>query len=332
MAIGAAAILLLLGWKLDSLLHVWAQSIIEAERAAATKRHEEWLGSAKTELVTVRDGLIAFQRERRTELDAISTAGTEAAESIRANKTKSEADQTVLLEHLRTAVSTAQQSANDLAYQRGVLNDLQAAAVAVTRRDASAIREQLLGNDQFLVGMREAIKAAPPMPVGTVVGSVLDPPAFAKVVDQAHVCANPGEAITPDIRWVLARGQRLPTDSGLSKALRVEEGHEAFVADLRAMFLRGVNYQRADEFKDPDGERSAGTPQPHLLANHRHALTVGEDLYGQGSHGGGGFTGSDTGRAKPLSVGVGGLPGAEGTRAVETRPSNVAVYFYMRVN
>jgi hypothetical protein len=101
--------------------------------------------------------------------------------------------------------------------------------------------------------------------------------------------------------------------------------------DLRGVFLRGVNEGRGDGKQDPD-ERKAGSYQQDALQEHGHKTdakaweeTTKGDNYGYRT---------SQHKASPASVdNVTNLKGARAASvAVETRPRNVAVYYYIKIN
>jgi hypothetical protein len=166
------------------------------------------------------------------------------------------------------------------------------------------------------------------IPVGTIVASLLQPHAFLKQVGDIAVF-HPENS-----KWILADGEK---DIGAS-----EYGKAALTAkspDLRGMFLRGVNLTRTDA--DPDGAaRAAGgfqgdatrlPPSAKITGNgaHKHSISAGaaERGWGQLEIGDGGGGGG------PLSTGEDGVHTHDLTGGdVETRPKNVAVYYYLKIN
>jgi hypothetical protein len=162
-------------------------------------------------------------------------------------------------------------------------------------------------------------------PVGTVVSSILSPIDFAVAT---------GETEGDDIKnrkWILADGESV-LGTEYSKTT-----HNKVAPDLRGMFLRGI---------DVAGIRHAGEIQPFATARPSSiGFTGTTSSDGMHSHSGGaGFSKtdrfdvpggpiassgpSDTGKAgdhtHKVEINAGGDE--------ETRPVNVAVYFYIKIN
>lgn len=150
------------------------------------------------------------------------------------------------------------------------------------------------------------------MPIGTIIPSMLKPELFKKQYPYSD-------------KWVLAMGQKVSTEWEYYK----EFGDESPIPDLRGMFLRGMNVNGG---QDPD-VRSAGSPQEDALKKHEHnttatelgseKLTVKWPPYGKDKQ----YGYTEDGYARKASVTT------EGANAsTETRPKNVAVYFYIKIN
>jgi hypothetical protein len=97
--------------------------------------------------------------------------------------------------------------------------------------------------------------------------------------------------------------------------------------DLRGMFLRGLNSfdigkVRDDGKEDPDGkDRSAASFQIDMLQEHNHKVSSKTADTGQ--------------KGRKLPYRNGGLDGdwqTENYGGSETRPKNVAVYYYIKIN
>ena len=141
--------------------------------------------------------------------------------------------------------------------------------------------------------------------IGDIKYSIIEPGAFEK----AH----------PD--WKLLKGQTIEIDSGLGK-LGITQ-----LPDARGMFLRGMNWSRNDEFADADGDnRNILTPQKDSIRTHSHSIqniysianagtpwSNADDHNNVGSHYGTQIQTSETGIA-------------------ETRPGNIALYIYIKIN
>ncbi len=138
------------------------------------------------------------------------------------------------------------------------------------------------------------------LPVGSIIASMLPPQAFAQEDSNS--------------RWAYANGQNV---SGSLYAISIGEN----VPDLRGLFLRGINSGRSDFGRDPGGERKAGNYQGDDFKSHNHTYVIRVDGYGNipkaGNTGG------------PPSGYAGQTNNAGGA---ETRPKNIAVHYYVRIN
>lgn len=119
--------------------------------------------------------------------------------------------------------------------------------------------------------------------------------------------------------WVYAAGQRLETGDS--------------VPDLRGQFLRGIDYVvtgRPATGLDPEGTRKAGSGQSDAFQGHRHAYdgtpVVAKPPQQYGAGGAYGFYAA-SGVLDPIPDGIHGNP----RTASETRPKNIAVYWYVKV-
>ena len=156
------------------------------------------------------------------------------------------------------------------------------------------------------------------LPVSTIVQSLLPPALFADQVNDPTVF-DPRTT-----KWVIADGK---LDITLSKYGQLT--NKRFVPDLRGMFLRGMNEGRSDSYKDPDQNRQVGSFQSDMTKSHSHNanLKLGAEPLGQharskqaaGAHG----SPSDSWVSDELISNSGGI---------ETRPKNVSVYFYIKIN
>jgi hypothetical protein len=169
-------------------------------------------------------------------------------------------------------------------------------------------------------------------PVGSVVATLMPLAAFAQIADTTAWKPADGRDAPAGSRYRQLIGQRLP--------------------DLRGMFLRGTNTfrpgePRDDGQQDPDTDRAAGSYQPDALQSHKHA----DRGHGHGTDAAQqtGSTSADNSRERAAppdppraTIHAGhadlGDPVDSGTGAgavrhgPETRPKNVAVYYYVRVN
>lgn len=158
------------------------------------------------------------------------------------------------------------------------------------------------------------------LPIGTIVSSMLPPTQFRQEAGNGWVLAN-GRSVTDSRYAVLTGKENIP--------------------DLRGMFLRGLNEGRTDDFADPQGNRDAGSDQPQAYKKHRHEISNGDrglviadtEIHTDGSNQ----------VASQYSYGRGDRyvdPGdpetyfaaPNDTGSTETRPNNVAVYYYIKID
>lgn len=92
--------------------------------------------------------------------------------------------------------------------------------------------------------------------------------------------------------------------------------------DLRGVFLRGLNLGRSDPYMDPEGDnREAGDPQKDSIREHRHGINP--------------KTWSVSGSG-PVTLTSGKVRAdlqeyTDNFGGNETRPKNVAVYYYIKI-
>jgi len=173
--------------------------------------------------------------------------------------------------------------------------------IAVSAPKTKALKEEL------------DLKKIVNLPIGTIVPSMLQPTEFAKAV---------GDLDRETIEWALADGQKDITNS-----LYGQLSGRTYTPDLRGMFLRGMNEGRNDGKQDPEPDRTAGDDQEDALQKHGHETNA--RMHGWGAEGDDtqGWT-KRAGEAPQASVTT--VTGAR--TADETRPKNVAVYFYIKIN
>lgn len=161
-------------------------------------------------------------------------------------------------------------------------------------------------------------------PVGTVVASLLDFQSF-----RAHL-GETGDWDPNTSKWAPANGQSVAGSEYWRIKSGGTEGTETSVPDMRGLFLRGLNAigpgyeQRADGKQDPDEtRRTAGMYQADSFERHHHELRaplrVGTQIHGPGWA----TDAPDVERS---------IATDERGEAAETRPRNVAVYYYVRIN
>ena len=157
-------------------------------------------------------------------------------------------------------------------------------------------------NFQFLMSKVDSLQTritsleTAELPIGTVIGTM-----------------TPMDTVNEI--WVLADGRTATTEY-------FQATGNSNIPDLRGMFLRGLNEGRVDGKEDPDPDfegnvRVAGSYQADELKSHAHTedLSTGDnsDTFSGGSYGGRNIVNT----------------GATGGN--ESRPRNMAVYWYVKV-
>lgn len=151
------------------------------------------------------------------------------------------------------------------------------------------------------------------LPVGTIVPSILSPVQFARQVgDDGSFDPTKSLWLPCDGRSV--SGSRYATVTGTST-----------LPDLRSVFIRGLNEfeagkTRNDRYSDPDGSRVPGSVQYQSFEEHEHIYHAGRTPYTE--QGTGGVTYLISPGDKKTSK-AGGK---------ETRPNNVALFYFIKVN
>ena len=130
-------------------------------------------------------------------------------------------------------------------------------------------------------------------------------------------------------------GQTVPQDCPYYKLT----GRET-LPDFRGLFLRGLNEftpakPRTDKYADPDGAGrvAGGDPQLDTLAPHKHTLSIGtrNASEGGGTHYFSGHTARPGDTAEHPGLPLTQAPSVDATGEKETRPKNIAVYYYIRI-
>jgi len=148
--------------------------------------------------------------------------------------------------------------------------------------------------------VRTSISGVQAVPVGTIIASYLQP---------SQVKERYGD------EWVLADGRDVSTNTPFFKETGMTK-----IPDLRGMFLRALNAGRNDGLGDPE-TRLLGSYQDDALKSHQHKISTG-GIWGRS------FKGEDAGphTAYEKDANTGSFGGGE------TRPRNIAVYYYIKVN
>lgn len=155
------------------------------------------------------------------------------------------------------------------------------------------------------------------VPIGTVISSILPPSLLSSVV------GDPAQFDVMRSIWILADGR----DVRSSRYANLTG--ESKVPDLRGVFLRGLNAGRTDGFQDPD-HREVGSFQADEIVRHNHRPAA------PGAPSGGGFV-VQSGNRSAFLQGNGGSMQLKDTTdendgGPETRPKNVAVYHFIKIN
>lgn len=180
----------------------------------------------------------------------------------------------------------------------------------------------------------ERVKAVlEPLPPGTVIASVLEPKLFLSEGREEKWRLADASAIPPGSKY-----GTLVANASIASIDRLP--------DLRGVFLRGLNTGRKDGREDPDGDnRKAGDYQGVATKRPNKAFTGVTVESGEHSHGFDGARHYDSGagghaRAKPKGQRRTTHPAGKHRHNVEitrggdkeTRPANVSVYFYIKIN
>jgi hypothetical protein len=198
------------------------------------------------------------------------------------------------------------------------------------RKELVGIKADALKSRDKLVEITKNVKEADfvNLPIGTIMASMLEPSLFAEKVGDTDPF-DPKKS-----KWTLADGREVPTDSNYYKFTR-----ESSVPDLRGMFLRGMNVKGG---QDPEKHRKPGYPQKDALQQHGHETTATgfqsnvKDKDSKYQWGGKDLGYTSVGNADLIPGKVSkaiSITGADEDYLLqETRPKNVAVYFYIKIN
>jgi hypothetical protein len=182
-----------------------------------------------------------------------------------------------------------------------------------TKEDESAVIQlDVQGRPTVPVNIA-AKKKFDPLPVGMVVASPLPWGQYSQLA---------GDSTSFDPK----KNKWAPCDGRSVAGSALATGGIGEVPDLRGVFVRGLNDFAAGsvpavgpERADPDGGRRAGDFQRDALASHTHRL--GYKRWGLKNGGG------------KLNLELGGPSvETEATGGPETRPKNVALYYYVKIN
>jgi len=143
--------------------------------------------------------------------------------------------------------------------------------------------------------------------LGDVKYSVLGPKAFAKENGNG---------------WVILEGQKIDgTGTELKESKLFKEYHIRILPDVRGVFIRCQNLQRDAKTGDPDGDRDITKLQPDLIRRHSHSIPT---VNGNTDDGGGIFN-SRGNKKRNITL-------SDSTGGAETRPKNIALFTYVKIN
>ncbi len=165
------------------------------------------------------------------------------------------------------------------------------------------------------------------VPIGTIVPSLLTPGEFAQAINDPAVF-NPKRN-----KWVVCDKEIEITGSKYANLKNVNR-----TPDLRGMFLRGLNLFSGGNIRkdgnqdpsDPNGTRNAGEYQADVLKNHvhyRNSEKLEENV--QGGSGNVSWMGQ---RSSVRFLKYTKSGNVVGETFIETRPKNVGVFYYLRIN
>jgi hypothetical protein len=161
------------------------------------------------------------------------------------------------------------------------------------------------------------------LPVGTIICSYLNFDQFSAVTD--NNVKSPGNTyISKYSKWAPADGRAVPNSQF---ALITSQN---LLPDLRGVFIRGLNQFDANspvptdnQKNDPVANRIVGSYQADELKEHKHQFTTNSDANGNGPAPDVPLTFARQGKEKRET---------DNTGASETRPKNVSLYYYIRIN
>jgi len=188
-----------------------------------------------------------------------------------------------------------------------------------------------LGNDNVF----RSLVSKSDLPVGTIISSILQPEVFLRALGE-NINFN-----TTESNWCLADGRNVV---GSTFNLVTSSNN---IPDLRGMFLRGVNQNRSDEFSDPDGNREAGdfqfdaTKMPNTAF---YTSNAGGHTHSYRSTDNGPLLDNPVSQDNPNWKNRYGVVDSKRTSNegvhqhqitggdIETRPKNISVFYYIKIN
>ncbi|UBB89935.1 hypothetical protein J4771_00870 [Candidatus Kaistella beijingensis] len=181
-------------------------------------------------------------------------------------------------------------------------------------------------------------------PVGTIITSYLSWDEFQKVTQNNLNNPDGDKWNSKFSKWAPCDGRAITSDAGIARATE----NLTNMPDLRGVFLRGLNIFDDREYRNGVSPVSQSQKDPE----NRIRGVIQEDAFKKHNHGGGahihnihGETGSAGGKGSihtgdnrsstqwdgnPNFGNSGEIINSEGDK--ETRPKNIAVYYYIRIN
>jgi hypothetical protein len=200
---------------------------------------------------------------------------------------------------------------------------------------AEAFYQSYLGQINLIQTIEDqATSVSRVIPVGTIIASLTPP----EIMDDTK---NAKRLTLLQATWIFADGREVP-DTGYAKTIQRfwPTGTPVSIPDLRGQFLRGVNYYNAGKdasFTERIGgdTNKGGSFQDDSLQQHWHVFMRASSKAGNGNTVEAGSSGGNLQGTQNIAVqSVIGSDAAKIFPRVsnETRPTNVAVYWYIKIN
>lgn len=167
-------------------------------------------------------------------------------------------------------------------------------------------------------------------PLGTIISSVLNYDQLCDSIRESSSINNSTSSYVPcDGRSIVGSSLEKLTQQGPKQP--DPAAHMKKAPDVRGRFLRGLNqiYSVGEPAfniaeGDSQGQRTVGVYQPDELKAHTHVYSMWNFGFNSSNDGGLGHNEVDVLPDQARS--------SQSTGGAETRPKNVAVYFYLKIN